>query len=152
MFRVTRYPMISKTESGRVSKEIPGSRSGSGTCWALFLRTGPPHLPILISWGKSGKNKIWRNFWLGGPIDPKPTLLNAFSGIPHSTIFCALKYAPQILYLAEVARIFERAKYVQMGHPWKDLEKCSSDALVLGQRTTQSKVTTKSYFCLISPI
>ena len=28
--------MISKTESGRVSKEIPGSGSGSGTRWALF--------------------------------------------------------------------------------------------------------------------
>ena len=28
--------MISKTESGRVSKEIPGSGSGSGTRWALL--------------------------------------------------------------------------------------------------------------------
>ena len=37
MFRVTRYLMISKTESGRVSKEIPGSGWGSGTRWALFL-------------------------------------------------------------------------------------------------------------------
>ena len=37
MFRVTRYPMISKTESGRVSKEIPGSGSGSGTRWALLI-------------------------------------------------------------------------------------------------------------------
>ena len=37
MFRVTRYPMISKTESGRVSKEIPGSGSGSGTRWALAV-------------------------------------------------------------------------------------------------------------------
>ena len=37
MFRVTRYPMISKTESGRVSKEMPGSGSGSGTRWALLL-------------------------------------------------------------------------------------------------------------------
>ena len=27
--------MISETESGRVSKEIPGSGSGSGTRWAL---------------------------------------------------------------------------------------------------------------------
>ena len=27
--------MISKTELGRVSKEIPGSGSGSGTRWAL---------------------------------------------------------------------------------------------------------------------
>ena len=35
MFRVTRYPMISKTESGRVSNEIPGSGAGSGTRWAL---------------------------------------------------------------------------------------------------------------------
>ena len=30
--------MISKTESGRVLKEIPGSGSGSGTRWALALR------------------------------------------------------------------------------------------------------------------
>ena len=28
--------MISKTESGRVAKEIPGSGSGSGTRWALL--------------------------------------------------------------------------------------------------------------------
>ena len=31
--------MISKTESGRVSKKIPGSGSGSGTRWALHLIT-----------------------------------------------------------------------------------------------------------------
>ena len=37
MFRVTRYPMISKTESGRVLREISGSGSGSGTRWALLL-------------------------------------------------------------------------------------------------------------------
>ena len=42
MFRVTRYPMISKTESGQVSKEIPGSGSGSGTRWTLVI--------ILIIW------------------------------------------------------------------------------------------------------
>ena len=36
MFQVTRYPMISKTESGR-KKEIPGSGSGSGTRWALVV-------------------------------------------------------------------------------------------------------------------
>ena len=35
MFWVTYYPMISKTKSGRVSKELPGSGSGSGTRWAL---------------------------------------------------------------------------------------------------------------------
>ena len=29
--------MISKTESGGVSKEIPGSGSGSGTRWALAV-------------------------------------------------------------------------------------------------------------------
>ena len=32
--------MISKTESGRVSKEIPGSGSGSGTRWALLAGRG----------------------------------------------------------------------------------------------------------------
>ena len=37
MFQVTRYLMISKTESGRESKEIPGSGLGSGTRWALPL-------------------------------------------------------------------------------------------------------------------
>ena len=31
--------MISKTESGRVSKEIPGNGSGSGTRWALHVCT-----------------------------------------------------------------------------------------------------------------
>ena len=33
--------MISKTESGRVSKEIPGSGSGSGTRWALEVNGKP---------------------------------------------------------------------------------------------------------------
>ena len=37
IFRVTRYPMIFKTESGRVSNEIPGIGSGSGTRWALHM-------------------------------------------------------------------------------------------------------------------
>ena len=32
--------MISKTESGRVSKEIPGSGSGSGTRWTLITFKG----------------------------------------------------------------------------------------------------------------
>ena len=54
MFRVTCYPMISKTESGRVSKEIPGSGSGSGTRWALapaFSTTTnfPPHSSISLA-------------------------------------------------------------------------------------------------------
>ena len=40
MFQVIRYPMISKIESGRVSKEIPGSGSGSGTRWALEVSRG----------------------------------------------------------------------------------------------------------------
>ena len=40
-FRVTRYPLISKTESGRVSKEILGSGSGSGTRWALEVNGKP---------------------------------------------------------------------------------------------------------------
>ena len=37
MFWVTHYLMISKTELGRVSKEILGSGSGSGTRWALAV-------------------------------------------------------------------------------------------------------------------
>ena len=40
MFQVTRYPMISKIESGRVSKEILGSGSSSGTRWALEVSRG----------------------------------------------------------------------------------------------------------------
>ena len=49
MFRVTRYPMISKTESGRVSEEIPGSGSGSGTRWALpppLMENHPAQKPL----------------------------------------------------------------------------------------------------------
>ena len=30
-------------------------------------------------------------------------------------------------------RVFGRAKYDQVGYPWKDLAKCSSDALTLYQ-------------------
>ena len=44
--------------------------------------------------------RFGRNFWLGGPIDLKPTHMNSwtvfcniFSRIPHLTIFSALKYA-----------------------------------------------------------
>ena len=49
MFRVTRYPMISKTESGRVSKEIPGSGSGSGTRWTLYASTFQAHMPAIFT-------------------------------------------------------------------------------------------------------
>ena len=40
-FRVTCYPMIFKTELGRLSEKIPVSRSGSGTVCDLFR---PPAL------------------------------------------------------------------------------------------------------------
>ena len=30
-------------------------------------------------------------------------------------------------------RVFERAKYGQVGYPWKDFSKCSSDTVILGQ-------------------
>ena len=39
------------------------------------------------------------------------------------------KYSPQIPYLAIFGCVIERAKYGQMGCPWKDLAKCSSDAV-----------------------
>ena len=52
MFRVTRYLIISKTESGRVSKEIPGSGSGSGTRWALYSFRG---FPGVGSWQECGE-------------------------------------------------------------------------------------------------
>ena len=45
--------MISKTESGRVSKEIPGSESGSGTRWALIIITRPKAKGLAESWGQN---------------------------------------------------------------------------------------------------
>ena len=65
------------------------------------LRNGTPHPPIVIIMGKSGKNEI--------SGIPRP-------GIPHSTIFSALKYGPQLLYLAVFASVFECAKYGQVGY------------------------------------
>ena len=51
--------------------------------------------------------KFGHNFWLGGPIDQNQRDWTAFrkifSGIPHLTIFSALKYAPQLLYLVYLA-------------------------------------------------
>ena len=44
---------------------------------------------------------------------------------------------PQILYLVYFAifgHVFERANYGQVGYPWKDVAKCSSYALILGQK------------------
>ena len=45
MFRVTRYPVISQTESGRGSKGIPGSGAGSGTRWALVRKLKEMMIP-----------------------------------------------------------------------------------------------------------
>ena len=51
---ITRYPMIFKTESGRVSKEIPGIGSGSGTRWALKLSSF-----VFLVWNLSHFPGIW---------------------------------------------------------------------------------------------
>ena len=87
--------------------------------------------------------RFGHNIWLEGPIDLDQRVSTAFckifSGTPHLTLFGAPKYAPKYAYLAYLAifgifgRVFGRPKYGQVGYPWKDLAKCSSDALVLGQ-------------------
>ena len=55
ILRVTRYQMIFKTESGRVSNEIPGIGSGSGTRWTLPTR---PNLPNQIYQSKPTKPNL----------------------------------------------------------------------------------------------
>ena len=55
--------MISKTESGRVSKEIPGSGSGSGTRWALLVGLSADYFHYMADF-----------FLLGGYLSPPPDL------------------------------------------------------------------------------
>ena len=57
---------------------------------------------------------------IGNENEDRCTIDCFFSGIPQSTIFSALKYAPQLLYLVYLAVFghrFEQAKYGQMGYP-----------------------------------
>ena len=72
MFRVTRYPMISKTESGRVSKEIPGSGSGSGTPWALPTTTLVKKRPNDVVYISAYMNTLTVLNTVGGVRDPMP--------------------------------------------------------------------------------
>ena len=81
--------------------------------------------------GKSAKIWFGHNFWLDGPIDLRPTLLNyILQDLDH--IWRAQIWAKNA-YLAIFGRVFERAKYGHMECLWKGLAKFSSDALVLGQ-------------------
>ena len=84
--------------------------------------------------------KFGHNFWLKGPIDLRPTGLNCilqdhFRDTPLDHIWRA-QICAKNAYLAIfgiLGRVFEHIKYGQVGCPWKDLAKCCSDPLVLGQ-------------------
>ena len=64
---------------------------------------------------------------------------------------------PKYAYLAYLAifgifgRVFGRAKYGQVGCPWKNLAKCSSDTLVLGQQDPPVKSKSQISFLALSP-
>ena len=69
--------------------------------------------------GKLAKMRFGHSFWLGFLLTQGQrgwtAFCKIFSGIPHLTIFGALKYPPVILYLAYLAvfgHVFERVKYV----------------------------------------
>ena len=93
------------------------------------------------------KMRFGCNFWLEGPFDLRPTCLNCilqdiFRDTSLDHIWLAQICTPNtvfgriwlyLAYLAYLARAFRRAKYRQVGYPWKDLAKCSSDALTLCQ-------------------
>ena len=121
-------------------------------CWYLVNRTPTQKLwPNLIfarfshsQWGYLPKIRLGHIFWLEGPIHLRPTRLNCilqdlFRDTPLDHIARAQIFPPKYAYLAYLAifgifgRVIWRAKYGQVGCPWKDLAKCSSDALVLGQ-------------------
>ena len=77
------------------------------------------------------------NFWVG-PIDQRSMRLNyilqnIFRDTPLKYIQCIQIRALKFPFLAVIGGVFERAKYGQVGYPWKDLAKCSSGALALGQ-------------------
>ena len=55
-----------------------------------------------------------------------------FSGIPSLTLFGIPN--TYLVYVAIGGREIDRTKYGQVGYPWKDLAKCSSYALLLGQK------------------
>ena len=104
-------------------------RLGSGSVKARICQWRPYCLGTLICSGKRQRLRL-------SEINADHTTCLCF---PHLTIFCAPKYVPKYAYLAYLAifgifgYIFGRAKYGRVGYPWKDLAKCSSDALVLGQ-------------------
>ena len=67
------------------------------------------------------------------------TFCKIFSEMPHLTKFSTLKYAPkyakygQICQILNLGRVFWGARDGQVGYPWKELAKCSVDALTLCQ-------------------
>ena len=71
--------------------------------------------------------------WYLHRILRKKRIITWESGTPSLTISGAPKYAYLMAIFGIFGRVFGRPKYGQVGYPWKDLAKCSSDALVLGQ-------------------
>ena len=81
--------------------------------------------------------RFGHNFWLGGPIDLRSTRLNCilqdlFRDTPPDHTW-RTQIRAQIHQIRYLGRAFECAKYGRVGYPWKDLAKCSSVALILGQ-------------------
>ena len=71
--------------------------------------------------------------WYLHRILRKKRIITWESGTPSLTISGAPKYAYLMAIFGIFERVFGHAKYGQVEYPWKDLAKCSSDALFLGQ-------------------
>ena len=100
----------------------------------LIYRPLNKNPPALFSFNM----RLGHNFWLGSPIGTRSTRLSAilqdfFRDIPFDLIWRAQICAqnPYLAYLAVFACVIERAKYGHVGCPWKDLARCSSDALTI---------------------
>ena len=100
----------------------------------LIYRPLNKNPPALFSFNM----RLGHNFWLGSPIGTRSTRLSAilqdfFRDIPFDLIWRAQICAqnPYLAYLAVFACVIEHAKYGHVGCPWKDLARCSSDALTI---------------------
>ena len=93
------------------------------------------------SWGNFQKSISGHNFWLEWPTDVRSTplsyIFNAlFRDTPLDHVFCAQPNS-QIAKLAKYLDIWlfgylaARQKHGQVGYPWKEHSKCSSEVLTL---------------------
>ena len=103
----------------------------------------PPTLfsfALHLQWGNQPKIRFGHNFWLGGPIDTRSIRLNCILQDLFRDTPLDHNWHTQISAQIRPNTVFGAAKYGQVGCPWKDFAKCSSDATPHCWRTSENSL------------